>query len=193
MIHIYANVTEDVLCAFLKEKVAPKILLKKKTGDETYTYVHPDVYKGYIMADNAENTEEKLYPFITVRCIKLFNGTKEQTQKRVYARVKIIFGVWCDGLEAAAGENGEYTADEELTPRQDGGGHTDLWDMMERTRLEIFERMVIGKKVSAEYEDFEMNIIEEQPVPYWHGYILLNVSMPEICPNRSFNKIFGEE
>lgn len=172
---MYVNTVEDALCDFMKNKIAGKVQLKKSKGG----YAAPEVYKGYIMADNAENTDSDAYPFIVVRVIKVFNGTRETNRRRVYARVKIIFGVYCDGLED--GEN-------DLVPQQDGSGHTDLWDLMERTRLELFERMVIGGKVSAEYEDFEMNVIEEQPVPFWHGYIMLTVSMPEIEPSVCYNK-----
>lgn len=195
---MYANVIEDVICDFVKNEVADKILLKKKTDSETFDYVHPEVYKGYIVAQNAEKTEEYDYPFIVVRVIKVFNGTKQNNSQRVYARVKILYGVWCEGIEAEniKDDNGDitdsYRSDEELTPIQDGSGHTDLWELMEKTRLEIFKRMVIGKKVTAQYEDFEMNIYEDQPIPQWHGYILLTVSMPEIAPSVSFKNVFGE-
>lgn len=185
---MYVNTIEDILCKFMREEIAAKVQFKKPTAQNGYvsgcTYGTPNVYKGYIVAASAENTDSTEYPFVVVRVIKVFNGTRETNRKKVFARVKILFGVYCDGLDDDK---------DDLVPIQDGSGHTDLWDMMEMTRLKIFEQMVIEKKVTVEYEDFEMNVIEEQSVPFWHGYILMTVSMPEITPSKSFsNAFFGE-
>lgn len=177
-----ANEAENIMRDFLLERVASATVLKKPTvtedGTVGETYVHPDVYKGYIIPDSAEKTIENAYPFICVRATKMFNGSGIRTmtgadnlrEKRSFITIRIDFGVYCEGV------------DEKMQPINDGSGHTDLWSLMDKTRLELFKSMIIGGRLSVQYGNFEANIVEESPYPFWNGYIMVNFEIPPVEP-----------
>lgn len=177
-----ANEAENIMRDFLSERVASAMVLKKPTvtddGTMEETYVHPDVYKGYIIPDSAENTIENAYPFICVRVTRMFNGGGTNTmagaenlrEKRSFITVRIDFGVYCEGVT------------EDMQRINDGSGHADLWSLMEKTRQELFKSLIIGGKLSVQYGNFEANIVEESPYPFWNGYMLVNMEIPPLEP-----------
>ena len=194
-----ANETEEIMERFLRERVANTIRLKRSAavpGSFETEYVHPNVFRGYIIPDNAED-ELSIYPFICVRVIKAFNGSGIRTvqgednlrEKRAFYTLRIDYGTYCEGV------------DENMKPINDGSGHADIWTMMERTRQELYRHMTIGNKLAVQDANFEANIVDECPYPFYAGYILVTVEtgMPEVEIFRSMkkekdlSKLLGEE
>ncbi len=177
-----ANKAEEIMQRFLTERVANATELKKliinPDGSAEEIYVHPTVYRGFIIPDSAENTVYNAYPFICVRVIKMFNGSGIRTmtgadnlrEKRAFMTIRIDFGTYCQGI------------DDNMKQINDGSGHTDLWSLMEKTRQALFKDMIIGGKLSVQYGNFEANIVEESPYPYWNGYALVNVEINPVEP-----------
>jgi hypothetical protein len=173
-----ANEAERIMQKYLKERVADEIELKKPVVTEdgiTETYVHPTVYRGYIIPDSADNGLESAYPFICVRVIKIFNGQSTVTiensrDKRAFMTIRIDFGTYCQGI------------DEAMKQIDDGSGHSDLWSMMDKTRLALFKDMIVGDKLSVQYGNFEADVVDESPYPYWNGYIMVNMEIAPIEP-----------
>jgi hypothetical protein len=42
--------------------------------------------------------------------------------------------------------------------------------------------MIVGGKLSVQYGNFEADVVDESPYPYWNGYILVNMEIQPVEP-----------
>ena len=155
---ITATSFEDALCGFLQKEVAEKIIL----GASRNLLRKPQIAKGYILPKENHKAEEDYkseFPFICTRLVELKN--KDASNLHYIIRVKIIFGVHCEG-----------TLDEKENPINDGSGYRDIWNLIEKTRLELMSKRTIDNRYRLNMESIKAEIPEEQPYPYWEGWII---------------------
>lgn len=120
------------------EEVVKNYSLELKDG----TGKAPQVLTGYLPPKDPGRKEDPDFPFVIVRL-----GNGQDTQNGATATVNLIIGT--------------YSKDSTQ-------GWKDVASIIERIRLELFRKGVIGKRYRVEYP-MKFDMPEEQPYPYWIG------------------------
>ncbi len=157
----------EAIAKFLKEKVCPKIKLKKvpqkNLVEGTYELVNPAVYIGWIPPKNFKNEYGYEVPSFIVM---LDEGTDDYTEAVLAIRIKII--TYDPGVLEVNGD---------ITPN--AKGYKDLLNSIAKVRMLISENPIISEKISIN-KPMKWDMDEEQAYPYWSANINFNVDIPPI-------------
>lgn len=150
------------LQAFLQQYVAPRIQLQKPSEDASaYELVHPAVHIGWIPPKNflPEGMESE------IPCMVVGMDDGQDSGEEASLRIRISFVVYNPGT---------YDMDGKLTPNFQG--YQDLLNLITLARQELSRNMVI-EGVTSLQKPFKWGMYtEEQPYPYWYGWLTFEAS-----------------
>lgn len=163
----------EALQSFLQEKVTPTIRLQKPNDNnvQEYLLVNPSVHIGWIPPKGY--LPEGMESAIPCLIVGLDDGTRDSQDKEL--SIRISAAVYSPGLHAPDGVGGIL-----YTP--DFHGYQDLLNLIDRTVAKLEENPVIGKKVTIK-DPIQWGMYQqEQPYPYWYGWITFTVGKPSTPP-----------
>ena len=170
------------LCDFLEKEVASTFKLRTVDCAYNESFAIPMVIrcgfaipksidKGVNGYENYEKAECQ-FPYILPRIEKIEHlGNAWEA----IAHIKILFGVYGP---ATYGRDGKVV--------NDGGGYTDLWNMIETTRQKLFSTGTIAERFSIIEDFFESGMLTEQIYPYWKGACKVKYHVAYPKPNLDF-------
>lgn len=160
----------EAVQAFLQEKVTPTIKLQKPNDSNVmeYSLVNPRVHVGWIPPKGY--LPEGMESAIPCLIIGMDDASKDNMEEY---NLRISAAVYSPGLHAP-NESGKII----YTP--DFQGYQDLINLIDRTVRTLEENPIIGGK-GAVRDPIKWGIYQqEQPYPYWYGWITLTVARPSI-------------
>jgi len=151
---------------FFKEKVTPTIKLQKPSDDnvEDYELVNPQVHvgwvppKGYLPAGM-----ESAMP-----CLIVGMDDASDDGQSAEVNIRISVAVYSPGIHAP-------NSDESLNYTPDFKGYNDLLNLIDRTVDELLRNRIIYGVSTAELP-IKWGMYQDQPYPYWYGYITFTAS-----------------
>ncbi|WP_035172457.1 hypothetical protein [Caldanaerobius polysaccharolyticus] len=154
------NIILEGLQKYLIDNVSSKIKLQKPNDNiKDYELVHPAVFIGWLPPKNyLPPGMESEMPCIVVG---LDEGTDDGQDASL--NIRISFAVFSPGLYDSTGQ---------YTPNFDG--YKDLLNLITLTRIELSKSMSIGTAIIE--KPFKWGMYEEQPYPYWYGYLTFSIS-----------------
>lgn len=166
------SVLEDIK-SFLLDKVTPTIKLQKSNDNNVHDYalVNPQVHIGWIPPKGY--LPEGMESAIPCLIVGFDDGSKD-TQEKDF-NIRISAAVYSPGLHATD-DSGKII----YTP--DFQGYQDLLNLIDRTVAKLEENPVIYHKVAIQ-DPVKWGVYQqEQPYPYWYGWISLSVSKRALPP-----------
>ena len=158
---------------FLQTKVAPTIKLQKPNDSNVleYSLVNPTVHIGWIPPKGYLPTGmESAMPCLIVG---LDDGTKDNQANSF--NIRISAAVYSPGLHKPNGAG-------EVTYTPDFEGYRDLLNLIDRVVSKLGEKPVISGKGTAR-DPIKWGVYQqEQPYPYWYGWITLTIEKPPLQP-----------
>ncbi|WP_041272388.1 hypothetical protein [Desulfitobacterium hafniense] len=158
----------DAVKEFLEEKVANTIKLQKANDNNVYSYelVNPAVHLGWVPPKGfLPQGMESGIPCLIVG----IDDASKDIEKRDF-NIRISAATFSPGLH----KQDRYTPDFH--------GYQDLLNLIDRT-LECLEKYaLIGQRVSIKEDSIRWGMYEDQPYPYWYGWITFTVSRPVLPP-----------
>jgi len=166
------------LQGFLLEKVSPKIKLQKAENNKIMEYelVHPAVHTGWIPPAGylPEGTESGI-PCLIVGMDEGFDDGQDAE-----VNIRISAAVYSPGLH-------EPTEEGSLKYIPDFKGYNDLLNLIDRTVAELVKNMVI-KNVGEVQKPIKWGMYQEQPYPYWYGWITFSIRKQSYPPSEIARK-----
>jgi hypothetical protein len=164
------SVLEDIK-AFLLEKVTPTIKLQKSNDNNVMTYelVNPAVHVGWIPPKGY--LPEGMESAIPCLIVGLDEGSSDYQDKGL--NIRISAAVFSPGLHKPVESGLNYTPDFQ--------GYEDLLNLIDRTVDTLKKNPIIKQKVTIN-ESIKWGMYQDQPYPYWYGWITFSVSRPAIPP-----------
>lgn len=149
------------IMTFLEQNVCKNIKLQKPSDNniDDYTLVNPAVHIGWIPPKGF--LPQELEYAIPCLVVGLDEGTDDGQDCSIPIRISAV--VYSPGLHVAK-EDGSM----DFTP--DFQGYIDLLNLMDRTIAEIAKHQILNG-VAIEYPIKWGMYQEEQPYPYWYGWI----------------------
>ncbi|MGE5631710.1 MAG: hypothetical protein ACM3TR_11510 [Caulobacteraceae bacterium] len=150
---------------FLEETVKPQIKLQKASDNNVkdYSLMQPNVFvgwvppKGYLPAGM-----ESIIPCLIVGLDEASDdGESDDLNLRITA------AVYSPGEHKPVGDNVEFTPDFQ--------GYKDLLNLLERTKAEFLKNSIIKNALKVQ-KPVKRGMYEEQPYPYWYGWVKVTVS-----------------
>ncbi|EGW39164.1 hypothetical protein [Desulfosporosinus sp. OT] len=161
----------EAVQAFLHEKVTPTIKLQEPNDKNVHEYslVNPQVHIGWIPPKGY--LPEGMESAIPCLIVGLDDGTKGSQDNSFNLRISAA--VYSPGLHAPD-ESGAvaYTPDFE--------GYRDLLNLIDRTVAKLGENPIINGKGTVEGPIKWGVYQQEQPYPYWYGWITLTIERPSL-------------
>ncbi len=169
----------NILKEFLESNVVNTIKLQKPSDDnvEVYELVNPVVHVGWIPPKGylPENMETNIPCLI----VGFDDGSNETNNTDINIRIS-----------AAVYSPGEHIHDEEtVTFNPSFKGYIDLMNLIDRTVAELMRNPIIKDRISV-IKPIKWGMYEEQPYPYWYGWIRFGISMaPQMITQSSIQKL----
>lgn len=158
------NTILEALQKFLQENVSVKIKLQKpiKSDVTTYELINPSVHIGWIPPKLPEgmNPEDEV-PDIPCIIVGMDDGNDDGQDAELNIRISFV-----------AYHPGEYE-NSKFTPSFKG--YQDIINLMELTREELAKSGVI-EGVTTVQRPFKWGMYQDQPYPYWYGWLTFPVS-----------------
>lgn len=150
----------EAIQAFLQEKVSPKIQLQQPNDNnvEDYTLVHPNVFIGWIPPNGY--LPEGMNSAIPCLIVGMDEGEDNGEQETVSIRISAV--VFSPGYHSPT----DYTPDFQ--------GYNDLLNLIDRATAELRKNRIIKDSVAIA-DVIQWGMYQEQPYPYWYGWITLSV------------------
>lgn len=168
----------DILKEYLDEKVASKIKLQKQSDNNIHHYelVHPSVFVGWIPPKGYfPDTIETNIPCIIVG---LDNG--EDASDSSDFNIRLSFAVFSPGEHIPnEQENVIYTPSFK--------GYRDLLNFIDLTKATLISDTLIKSKMKLQ-PGIRWGMYEDQPYPYWYGYMTFSVST-KAYPKTNIQKL----
>jgi hypothetical protein len=163
----------ETLKAFLEAKVTPTIKLQKAENNnvQTYELVNPTVHIGWLPPNGY--LPEGMESAIPCLIVGMDEGTKDDTGKEF--NIRISAAVYSPGLHTPkeTGQGLKYTPDYQ--------GYWDLLNLIDRTVIKLGENPIIKNKVTIK-DPVKWGMYQEQPYPYWYGWITLTLTKLAVRP-----------
>ncbi|KPU42161.1 hypothetical protein OXPF_39400 [Oxobacter pfennigii] len=152
----------EAIQKFLQDNVTSKFKLQQKTNNiNNYALITPSVHIGWIPPKLPEGwTTEEQVPDIPCAIIGMDEG--EDSGDEAGINIRITFVVYSPGLHEPKESGGL-----KFTP--DFIGYEDLLNFINRTKLEIARKQIIG--ITTLQGPFKWGMYQEQPYPYWYGWL----------------------
>jgi len=166
------------IAEFLKEKTAEITLEKppEKRAQISNETVCPAVYEGYVPPKNFLTEYGYDVPGVVVGI-----AAGEDTDEESAVNVRITCGTYGAGTVDL---NGEF--------QYDAKGYVDLLFLMEKVRDCIFSAGVIKERTVVR-KPLKWGMYEEQPWPYWYGWITFSASRSVISANLESFETYASE
>ena len=154
------------MCDFLEKEVVPLYMLKTKQSHHKPPKI---ITTGHPMPESINNHKNatELFPFIRPLIAKVENIANE---RRSVATLYIHFGVYAPV---------EY--DQNAIPIDDGSGYRDIWNLIETTRIAVFNKQTLAEQYIVQ-EDYFIAEVEENAYPYWEGFCELKFDIAYPLP-----------
>lgn len=156
----------EAVQAFLREKVTPTIKLQKPNDHNVreYSLVNPEVHVGWIPPKGY--LPEGMESAIPCLIVGMDDASKDSSDKDFNLRISAA--VYSPGLHEPDSNGGvKYTPDFQ--------GYRDLINLIDRSLIIFEENPVISGKGTIK-EPIKWGVYQqEQPYPYWYGWITLTV------------------
>lgn len=169
----------DILKEFLEINVANKIKLQKPSDDnvELYELVNPAVHVGWIPPKRY--LPEGMETNIPCLIVGLDDGANDTDSTSMNIRIS-----------AAVYSPGEHIPDgETVTFNPSFNGFKDLMNLIDRTVAELMKNPIMKNRISVA-KPIKWGMYEEQPYPYWYGWIRFGISMaPQLITQSSIQKL----
>jgi hypothetical protein len=165
--------TLETVQSFLQEKVTPTIKLQKPSDSNImdYTLVNPEVHIGWIPPKGY--LPEGMESAIPCLIVGMDDGSEDDTDEEFNLRISAA--VYSPGLHEPDKNGGlKYTPDFQ--------GYRDLVNFIDRTLQAIRKNPIIKGKVKVKKPIKSGMYQQEQPYPYWYGWITFTVSKTSIPP-----------
>lgn len=155
----------EALRDFLIEKVTAQIRLKKPNDKNVMDYklVNPSVHIGWIPPNGYVPKEIGT----SLPCILVGHDDGEDNGEESSLDIRLSFAVWNPG----------YNDGEKSIPNFEG--YRDLLNFIERTRNELFKQKIIKEKMTIQHP-VKWGMYEEQPYPYWYGWMTFKIKLESI-------------
>lgn len=166
------------LQGFLLAKVTPEIKLQKAENNKIMEYelVHPAVHVGWVPP--AGYLPEGMESAIPCLVVGMDEGSDDGQDAQV--NIRIIVAVYSPGLHEPAEVSGlKYTPDMK--------GYNDLLNLIDRTVAELAKNQVI-KTAGEIQKPLKWGMYQEQPYPYWYGWITFSVRNQSYPPSEIARK-----
>ena len=155
------NTILEALKEFIKEEIAYKILLHKAPDENVeIEYVNPCVFIGYLPPKNF------LPEGYDIPCIIVGEENGEDDGNSANLNIKLSFVTYGAG---------DYDENDVLMP--DMQGYKDLLNLITRTRTTLSSNPFI-KSITVIEKPIKWGMYQEQPFPYWYGYMTFTVNLP---------------
>ncbi|WP_069997755.1 hypothetical protein [Cellulosilyticum sp. I15G10I2] len=168
----------DLLKEYLEENVANKIKLQLADDNNiaNYKLVNPNVFVGWIPPKGYLPTDvEQHIPCIVV-------GLDDGSDNSDYTTfsIRLSFAIFSPG---------------DHTPNESGNikyipsfnGYRDLLNFIDLTKAALISDTIIKSKMKLQ-DNVKWKMYEEQPYPYWYGYMTFEVST-KAYPKKEIEKL----
>lgn len=163
----------ETLKAFLQTKVTPTIKLQKAENNnvQSYVLVNPAVHIGWLPPNGY--LPEGMETAIPCLIVGMDEAVKDSADKEF--NIRITAAVYSPGLHAPneSGEGLNYTPDFQ--------GYWDLLNLIDRTVIKLGENPIVSGKTTIN-DQIKWGMYQEQPYPYWYGWISLTLTKPAVQP-----------
>jgi len=164
----------DAICEFLREHVAPELMMKKPNDDDELQVkmVSPEVYPTYLPPIDSGKDWKSLAPCLVVMPLK---DSRDRGEGILSVRVGVM--TWSPGTR--------QVEDEKMTLVYDRDGWRTLYTVMDMVESTLSAYHSIGD-MSVEYPIVKTHYEEGSPVPDTQPYYLgqIDVPMNYILPVR---------
>jgi len=169
----------EALQGFLLEKVSPEIQLQKAEDNniQSYELVNPAVHVGWLPPNGY--LPEGMESAIPCLIVGMDEGSDDGNDQEINIRIPAV--VFSPGLhEPVEGGGLKYTPDFK--------GYNDLLNLIDRTVAELSKNRVIQGAVAIQ-NPIKWGMYQEQPYPYWYGWITFSVRNQGYPPSEIVSKI----
>lgn len=155
----------NLLNEFLKSNVANTIKLQKPSDDniELYEIVNPSVHTGFIPPKGY--LPEDMETSIPCLVVGSDDGSNEPDSTSMDIRISVA--VYSPGEHISNGESVAF--------KPSFKGYIDLMNVIDRTVSVLMKNPIIAQKISLNRK-ITWGAYEEQPYPYWYGWIRFSIS-----------------
>lgn len=162
----------ESLQSFLLERVTPTIKLQKPNDNkiQEYELVDPQAHVGWLPPNGY--LPEGMESAIPCLVVGLDEGSLDPTDKEF--KIRISAAVFSPGLHAPNGSG-------EIIYTPDFQGYMDLLNLIDRTLNQLNKNPIINGKLTIN-GPVKFGMYQEQPYPYWYGWITFTVAKPSIPP-----------
>lgn len=162
-----SNIVLETLQSFLLEKVSPEIKLLKANDNNVngYELVNPQVHIGWIPPKGyIPEGMEHMIP-----CLIVGFDEDEDDGQEMETKIRISAVVYKPGSYKPQDDSVKYTPTME--------GYIDLLNLLDRTKAELVRHRIINQSLKVEMPIKKGMYQQEQPYPYWYGWIIFSVSI----------------
>lgn len=151
----------EAIQKFLQVNVAPNIKLRKPNDKKVtdYKLINPSIHIGWIPPNGYLPPEIEA----AIPCAIIGHDEGQNDGEESELNIRLSFAIWNPGFQ---------DTEQNLTPSFDG--YKDLLNFIEKTKQELISKRIIGGKTKVEFP-VKWGMYQEQPYPYWYGYITFKV------------------
>lgn len=159
------NIILEGLKKFLQNNVSNKIKLQKPNDKDItkHELVHPSVHIGWIPPKLPEDMKP-LEQLPDIPCIIVGMDDGDDDGQEAGLNIRLMYALYNPGKYD---ETGKYT------PNFDG--YQDLLNLIDLSKQELAKAAVI-EEVTTIQQPFKWGMFQEQPYPYWYGWLTFSVS-----------------
>lgn len=167
----------EALQGFLQTKVSPGIKLQKAENNKVMEYelVNPAVHVGWVPP--AGYLPEGMESAIPCLVVGMDEGSDDGQDGQL--NIRIAAAVYSPGLHEPSGGGLKYTPDMK--------GYNDLLNLIDRTMAELTKNLII-KDAGEIQRPVKWGMYQEQPYPYWYGWITFSVRNQSYPPSEIAQK-----
>lgn len=157
----------EAIRTFIKDEVVSQIKLQKANDDNILIYelANPEVHIGWI-PPNGLMPEEVT---VTVPGIIVGFDDADDDGQEAGMNVRLSFVVFSPGSHKLKEDDST-----EFTP--DFQGYMDLLNLIEKTKQALIRHRIIGGVTTVE-PPFKRGMYQDQPYPYWYGWLTFRARM----------------